>query len=50
MCVDFLSRSPVDLFGDYSVKDMTFKPPVAPPGTKKKVEKANAPSCIFGDF
>ncbi|XP_039991094.1 nucleolar complex protein 3 homolog isoform X2 [Xiphias gladius] len=29
-------RSPVDLFGDYSVKDMTFKPPVAPPGTKKK--------------
>ncbi|XP_071317970.1 nucleolar complex protein 3 homolog [Trachinotus anak] len=29
-------RHPVELFGDYSVKDMTFNPPVAPPGTKKK--------------
>uniref|UniRef100_A0A7N5ZUE1 Nucleolar complex protein 3 homolog n=1 Tax=Anabas testudineus TaxID=64144 RepID=A0A7N5ZUE1_ANATE len=29
-------RSPVELFGDYSVKDMNFNPPVAPPATKKK--------------
>ncbi|XP_062234449.1 nucleolar complex protein 3 homolog [Platichthys flesus] len=29
-------RSPVELFGDYNVKDMTFNPPVAPPRTKKK--------------
>ncbi|XP_035467680.2 nucleolar complex protein 3 homolog [Scophthalmus maximus] len=29
-------RSPVQLFGDYSVRDMTFNPPVAPPRTKKK--------------
>lgn len=35
--VDSLSRSPVELFHIYSVKDMTFNPPVAPPATKKKV-------------
>ncbi|XP_054455146.1 nucleolar complex protein 3 homolog [Anoplopoma fimbria] len=29
-------RSPVELFNVYSVKDMTFNPPVAPPGSKKK--------------
>ncbi|XP_069373224.1 nucleolar complex protein 3 homolog [Paralichthys olivaceus] len=29
-------RSPVELFSDYSVKDMTFNPPVALPRTKKK--------------
>ncbi|XP_022598762.1 nucleolar complex protein 3 homolog [Seriola dumerili] len=29
-------RCPVELFGDYSVRDMTFNPPVAPPSTKKK--------------
>lgn len=40
--VDFLSRSPVELFHTYSVKDMTFNPPVAPPATKKKVWKSNA--------
>lgn len=42
-----LSRSPVELFNVYSVKDMTFNPPVAPPGTKKKVRKSNAPQSIF---
>ncbi|XP_018544129.1 nucleolar complex protein 3 homolog [Lates calcarifer] len=34
--VELSRRSPVELFHDYSVKDMTFNPPVAPPGTKKK--------------
>ncbi|KAK2820750.1 hypothetical protein Q5P01_023709 [Channa striata] len=34
--VNLSRRSPVELFGEYSVKDMTFNPPVAPPGTKKK--------------
>ncbi|XP_051272927.1 nucleolar complex protein 3 homolog [Dicentrarchus labrax] len=34
--VDLSRRSPVELFNIYSVKDMTFNPPVAPPGTKKK--------------
>ncbi|XP_077407526.1 nucleolar complex protein 3 homolog [Vanacampus margaritifer] len=29
-------RSPVQLFEDYDVKDMTFNPPVAPPKHKKK--------------
>ncbi|KAF3703977.1 Nucleolar complex protein 3 -like protein [Channa argus] len=29
-------RSPVELFGEYSVKDMTFNPPVALPSNKKK--------------
>ncbi|KAG7492774.1 hypothetical protein MATL_G00017840 [Megalops atlanticus] len=29
-------RSPVDLFEDYSAKDMTFNPPVSTPSTKKK--------------
>ncbi|KAM9773052.1 nucleolar complex protein 3 homolog [Syngnathus typhle] len=29
-------RSPVQLFADYDVKGMTFNPPVAPPGHKKK--------------
>ncbi|XP_073683942.1 nucleolar complex protein 3 homolog [Garra rufa] len=29
-------RTPVQLFEDYSVKDMTFNPPVAGPPTKKK--------------
>ncbi|XP_059181196.1 nucleolar complex protein 3 homolog [Centropristis striata] len=29
-------RSPVELFNLYSVKDMTFNPPVAPPATHKK--------------
>lgn len=34
--MDLSRRSPVELFNMYSVKDMTFNPPVAPPGTKKK--------------
>lgn len=29
-------RSPVELFEDYSTKDMTFNPPVSAPATKKK--------------
>uniref|UniRef100_A0A7N6C025 Nucleolar complex protein 3 homolog n=1 Tax=Anabas testudineus TaxID=64144 RepID=A0A7N6C025_ANATE len=40
-------RSPVELFGDYSVKDMNFNPPVAPPATKKKVQESNAPSHVL---
>lgn len=34
--VDLSRRSPVELFDDYNVKDMTFNPPVAAPDTKKK--------------
>lgn len=36
LSVDLSRRSPVELFDVYSVKDMTFNPPVAPPGSKKK--------------
>ncbi|KAM8837106.1 nucleolar complex protein 3 homolog [Spinachia spinachia] len=34
--VDLSRRSPVELFNIYSVKDMTFNPSIAPPGSKKK--------------
>ncbi|KAE8283725.1 Nucleolar complex protein 3-like protein [Larimichthys crocea] len=34
--VDLSRRSPAELFNVYSVKNMTFNPPVALPGTKKK--------------
>nr|XP_040033167.1 nucleolar complex protein 3 homolog [Gasterosteus aculeatus aculeatus] len=34
--VDLSRRSPVELFNVYSVKDMTFNPPIAPPASKKK--------------
>ncbi|XP_044194379.1 nucleolar complex protein 3 homolog [Thunnus albacares] len=33
---DLSRRSPVELFDDYSVRDMTFNPAVAAPSTKKK--------------
>ncbi|XP_028264506.1 nucleolar complex protein 3 homolog [Parambassis ranga] len=36
LSVDLSRRSPVELFSDYSIKDMTFNPPVAPPTSKKK--------------
>ncbi|KAM6964134.1 nucleolar complex protein 3 homolog [Tautogolabrus adspersus] len=36
LSADLSRRSPVELFNLYSVKDMTFNPPVAPPGSKKK--------------
>ncbi|XP_074519640.1 nucleolar complex protein 3 homolog [Halichoeres trimaculatus] len=36
LSVDLSRRSPVELFNKYSVTDMTFNPPVAPPGSKKK--------------
>ncbi|XP_008303033.1 nucleolar complex protein 3 homolog [Stegastes partitus] len=36
LSVDLSRRSPVELFHDYSVRDMTFNPPVAPPASKKK--------------
>ncbi|XP_047464807.1 nucleolar complex protein 3 homolog isoform X2 [Mugil cephalus] len=36
LSVELSRRSPVELFDVYSVKDMTFNPPVAPPGSKKK--------------
>lgn len=36
LSVDLSRRSAVELFHDYSVKDMTFNPPVAPPASKKK--------------
>jgi len=41
-----LCRSPQELLEDYSVKNMTFNPPVAPPSSKKKVRKRNAPSLM----
>ncbi|XP_070707672.1 nucleolar complex protein 3 homolog isoform X2 [Pempheris klunzingeri] len=34
--MDLSRRSPVELFDAYSVTDMTFNPPVAPPGSRKK--------------
>lgn len=34
--VDLARRCPVELFDAYSVKDMTFNPPVAAPSSKKK--------------
>ncbi|XP_061562424.1 nucleolar complex protein 3 homolog isoform X1 [Phycodurus eques] len=34
--LDLSRRTPVQLFEDYDVKDMTFNPPVAPPKHKKK--------------
>lgn len=36
LSTDLSRRSPVELFDIYSVRDMTFNPPVAPPGSKKK--------------
>ncbi|XP_042364082.1 nucleolar complex protein 3 homolog [Plectropomus leopardus] len=36
LSVELSRRSPLELFNDYSVADMTFNPPVAPPGSKKK--------------
>nr|XP_046233058.1 nucleolar complex protein 3 homolog [Scatophagus argus] len=36
LSVELSRRSPVELFNVYSVKDMTFNPPVAPPSSKKK--------------
>uniref|UniRef100_A0A673BPS0 Nucleolar complex protein 3 homolog n=1 Tax=Sphaeramia orbicularis TaxID=375764 RepID=A0A673BPS0_9TELE len=40
--VELSRRTPVELFDDYSVKDMTFNPPVATPTSKKKVHASNA--------
>lgn len=34
--VELSRRSPGELFHVYSVRDMTFNPPVAPPGSRKK--------------
>ncbi|XP_037318988.2 nucleolar complex protein 3 homolog [Pungitius pungitius] len=34
--VDLSRRTPVELFNVYSVRDMTFNPPIAPPASKKK--------------
>ncbi|XP_017296248.1 nucleolar complex protein 3 homolog [Kryptolebias marmoratus] len=36
LSVELSRRSPLDLYEDYSVKDMTFNPPVAPPSSKRK--------------
>ncbi|XP_072228904.1 nucleolar complex protein 3 homolog [Leuresthes tenuis] len=36
LSVELSRRSPQELFEDYSVKNMTFNPPVAPPSSKKK--------------
>ncbi|XP_013878772.1 nucleolar complex protein 3 homolog [Austrofundulus limnaeus] len=36
LSVELSRRSPLELFEDYSVKDMTFNPPVAPPGSRRK--------------
>ncbi|XP_056101943.1 nucleolar complex protein 3 homolog [Rhinichthys klamathensis goyatoka] len=36
LSMELSRRTPVQLFEDYSVKDMTFNPPVAGPPTKKK--------------
>ncbi|XP_049418636.1 nucleolar complex protein 3 homolog isoform X2 [Epinephelus fuscoguttatus] len=43
LSVELSRRSPVELFDVYSVRDMTFNPPVAPPGSKKKDR------FVFGD-
>ncbi|MGH0169526.1 UNVERIFIED_CONTAM: hypothetical protein FKN15_056966 [Acipenser sinensis] len=37
--VDLSRKSATDLFEDYSIKGMTFNPPVATPSSKKKVKK-----------
>uniref|UniRef100_A0A3Q2Q837 Nucleolar complex protein 3 homolog n=1 Tax=Fundulus heteroclitus TaxID=8078 RepID=A0A3Q2Q837_FUNHE len=36
LSMELCRRSPLELFEDYSVKDMTFNPPVASPASKKK--------------
>lgn len=36
-CRGLLCRLPLELFNTYTVNDMNFNPPVAPPATKKKV-------------
>ncbi|XP_030611769.1 nucleolar complex protein 3 homolog [Archocentrus centrarchus] len=36
LSVELSRRSPVELFDDYSIKQMTFNPPVASPSSKKK--------------
>ncbi|XP_076024049.1 nucleolar complex protein 3 homolog isoform X2 [Genypterus blacodes] len=36
LSVQLSRRSPLQLFNDYCVKDMTFNPPVSAPSTKKK--------------
>ncbi|XP_077359885.1 nucleolar complex protein 3 homolog [Festucalex cinctus] len=43
-------RSPVQLFEDYDVKDMTFNPPVAPPRHKKKEVFRADWSLLDGDL
>uniref|UniRef100_A0A7N9AX55 Nucleolar complex protein 3 homolog n=1 Tax=Mastacembelus armatus TaxID=205130 RepID=A0A7N9AX55_9TELE len=48
--VELSRRSPVELFGDYSVKDMSFNPPVAPPGTKKKDRFTVGARLLNGDL
>uniref|UniRef100_A0AAQ5ZFY3 Nucleolar complex protein 3 homolog n=1 Tax=Amphiprion ocellaris TaxID=80972 RepID=A0AAQ5ZFY3_AMPOC len=47
LSVDLSRRSPVELFHDYSVRDMTFNPPVAPPASKKKVRKSDDSNLDF---
>ncbi|XP_078146909.1 nucleolar complex protein 3 homolog isoform X2 [Centroberyx gerrardi] len=48
--VELSRRSPVELFEDYSVKDMTFNPPVATPSTKKKDRFGGGTTLLDADL
>uniref|UniRef100_A0A3B3VK27 Nucleolar complex protein 3 homolog n=1 Tax=Poecilia latipinna TaxID=48699 RepID=A0A3B3VK27_9TELE len=47
LSMELSRRSPLELFEDYSVKNMTFNPPVASPTSKKKVRKSCSPASMF---
>uniref|UniRef100_A0A3B3WTG9 Nucleolar complex protein 3 homolog n=1 Tax=Poecilia mexicana TaxID=48701 RepID=A0A3B3WTG9_9TELE len=47
LSMELSRRSPLELFEDYSVKNMTFNPPVASPTSKKKVRKSWSPASIL---
>ncbi|XP_024120744.1 nucleolar complex protein 3 homolog isoform X2 [Oryzias melastigma] len=47
---DLSRRSPPELFEDYSIKDMTFNPPVAAPNSKKKDSFVVGAALMDGDL
>ncbi|KAM8889197.1 nucleolar complex protein 3 homolog [Synchiropus picturatus] len=50
LSVDLSRRSPAELFEDFSVRDMTFNPPVAPPSTKKKDRFTIGPTLLDAEL
>ncbi|RVE59217.1 hypothetical protein OJAV_G00186480 [Oryzias javanicus] len=50
LSADLSRRSPPELFEDYSIKDMTFNPPVAAPNSKKKDSFVVGAALMDGDL